>query len=38
MKTFDFIVPSYFDLNGMEIIIIQDRFGNCLSIKINHYE
>tara|TARA_R100000781_G_scaffold67245_1_gene42413 strand:+ start:93 stop:209 length:117 start_codon:yes stop_codon:yes gene_type:complete len=38
MKVFDFIVPSYFEIGDMEIIIIQDRYGNCLSIKINEYE
>ena len=38
MKILNFIVPSYFEIGDMEIIIIQDRYGNCLSIKINEYE
>jgi|21_taG_2_1085346.scaffolds.fasta_scaffold01699_13 hypothetical protein len=38
MKIFDQIVPSYFEIEDMEIIILQDTMGNCLTIKINYYE
>jgi len=30
MKIFDQIVPSYFEIEDMEIIILQDTMGNCL--------
>jgi len=38
MKIFDQIVPSYFEIEDIEIIILQDTMGNCLTIKINYYE
>jgi hypothetical protein len=38
MKIFEQIVPSYFEIGDMEIIILQDTMGNCLTIKINYYE
>tara|TARA_Y100001938_G_C7960988_1_gene364304 strand:+ start:504 stop:623 length:120 start_codon:yes stop_codon:yes gene_type:complete len=39
MKIFETIVPSYFELeNGLEVVILQDPQGTCLTIKINFYE
>jgi len=38
MKILNFIVPSYFEIGDMEIIILQDKNGELLTIKINYYE
>jgi len=35
---FSFIVPSYFDVGGYEIVIIQDSNGELLTLKIIEYE
>jgi len=35
---FSILVPSYFDINGYEIIIIQDPQGNLLTLKIAEYD
>jgi|TARA_R100000951_G_scaffold54247_2_gene45656 hypothetical protein len=38
MKILEEIVPSYFELDDMEIVILQDANGKLLTIKINYYE
>ena len=38
MDIFDMLVPSYFDIEGYEIIIIQDSQGELLTLKIVQYE
>ncbi len=38
MNIFEEIVPSYFEIDDMEIVILQDANGEVLTIKINHYE
>ena len=35
---FEEIVPSYFDIGDMEIVILQDGHGEFLTVKINYYE
>tara|TARA_R110002020_G_scaffold321254_3_gene537180 strand:- start:578 stop:703 length:126 start_codon:yes stop_codon:yes gene_type:complete len=35
---FSMLVPSYFDINGCEIIVIQDAEGNLLTLKIVEYD
>ena len=34
---FSMLVPSYFDINGYEIVIIQDSEGELLTLKIIEY-
>jgi len=38
MTIFEHLVPSYFEVDGLEIIVLQDKFGNCLNIRVNNYE
>jgi len=38
MNIFEEIVPSYFEIDDMEIVILQDKNGELLTIKINYYE
>jgi hypothetical protein len=38
MRTLENIVPSYFEIGDMEIIILQDKNGALLTIKVNYYE
>ena len=38
MDIFDMLVPSYFDIGGCEIVIIQDSQGELLTLKIVQYE
>jgi hypothetical protein len=38
MNIFEEIVPSYFEIGDMEIVILQDQNGELLTIKINYYE
>tara|TARA_R110000744_G_scaffold3878_8_gene14265 strand:- start:1879 stop:1995 length:117 start_codon:yes stop_codon:yes gene_type:complete len=38
MDVFDEIVPSYFEIGDIEIVILQDSQGNLLTVKINFYE
>jgi|TARA_S200002703_G_scaffold24120_3_gene20954 hypothetical protein len=38
MNIFEEIVPSYFEIGDMEIVILQDKNGELLTIKINYYE
>tara|TARA_R100000544_G_C2168889_1_gene31249 strand:- start:317 stop:445 length:129 start_codon:yes stop_codon:yes gene_type:complete len=33
-----YLVPSYFDVMGYEIVIIQDAEGNLITLKIVNYE
>ena len=35
---FDLIVPSYFDIGGYEIIILQNPEGDLLTLKIAQYD
>ena len=37
MKILEEIVPSYFELDDMEIVILQDANGKLLTIKIKYY-
>jgi len=34
---FSMLVPSYFDINGYEIVVIQDPQGELLTLKIVEY-
>jgi len=34
---FSMLVPSYFDIGGYEIVIIQDPNGDLLTLKITEY-
>jgi hypothetical protein len=38
MDIFKYLVPSYFEIDGIEIVIIQDPEGKLLKLKINMYE
>ena len=38
LDIFAMLVPSYFDVGGYELIIIQDPDGNLLTLKISQYE
>ena len=31
---YNYIVPSYFDIGEHEIVILQDPYGNLLTLKI----
>ena len=33
---FSYLVPTYFNVGVYEIVILQDPFGNALTIKINY--
>ena len=33
---FGYLVPTYFDIRGYEIVVLQDPYGNVLTIKINY--
>ena len=35
---FSYLVPSYFDIGGYEIVILQNPNGELLTIKIGCYE
>lgn len=35
---FSYLVPSYFDIGGYEIVILQNPNGELLTIKIECYE
>tara|TARA_R110000765_G_scaffold33034_1_gene76033 strand:- start:158 stop:286 length:129 start_codon:yes stop_codon:yes gene_type:complete len=35
---FDIIVPSYFEVDNYEIVVLQDPEGNLLTLKIEEYE
>ena len=35
---FSYLVPSYFDIGGCEIVILQNPNGELLTIKIECYE
>ena len=35
MNIFKDLVPSYFDIKGYEILILQDKYGNLITIKIS---
>jgi hypothetical protein len=35
---FDLLVPSYFEIESYEIVILQDPEGNLLTLKIAKYE
>ena len=35
MSLFEDVVPSYFKIGEYEILIIQDTYGNLITIKIN---
>ena len=35
---FEFLVPSYFDIEGYEIIILQNPEGELLTLKITQYD
>tara|TARA_Y100001963_G_C6704628_1_gene411284 strand:- start:1040 stop:1156 length:117 start_codon:yes stop_codon:yes gene_type:complete len=38
MDVFNYLVPSYFEIGELEIVILQDPYGKILTIKINSYE
>ena len=38
MDIFKHLVPSYFEVGDLEIVIIQDPEGKLLTLKINLYE
>ena len=38
LDLFELIVPSYFDVGGYEIIILQSPEGDLLTLKIAQYE
>ena len=38
LDLFELIVPSYFDVGGYEIIILQNPEGDLLTLKIAQYE
>tara|TARA_R110002020_G_scaffold109623_1_gene253580 strand:- start:1058 stop:1183 length:126 start_codon:yes stop_codon:yes gene_type:complete len=38
LDIFEFLVPSYFDIEGYEIIILQNPEGDLLTLKIMQYE
>lgn len=33
---FGYLVPTYFHIQGYEIVVLQDPYGNALTIKINY--
>lgn len=35
---FSMLVPSYFEVAGYEIVVLQDPQGNLLTLKIAEYE
>tara|TARA_R110002020_G_scaffold78287_3_gene196973 strand:+ start:88 stop:210 length:123 start_codon:yes stop_codon:yes gene_type:complete len=38
IDVFNYLVPSYFEIGDLEIIILQDPTGKLVTIKINSYE
>ena len=38
LDLFKLIVPSYFDVGGYEIIILQNPEGDLLTLKVSQYE
>tara|TARA_R110002167_G_scaffold82645_5_gene225423 strand:- start:863 stop:985 length:123 start_codon:yes stop_codon:yes gene_type:complete len=38
MKGIDLLVPSYFEVGGYEIIILQTPDGDLLTLRIEEYE
>ena len=35
---FDFLVPSYFDIDMYEILILQNPYGDLITIKVERYD
>ena len=37
MTPFGFIVPSFFDLGDLGVMVLQDGYGNLITLKIEYY-
>lgn len=38
MDVFEYLVPSYFEIGNLEIVVLQDPTGRLITLKINSYE